>query len=183
MTTSGAYVRARNNHWKMGDGICDWDTLDEVNETDPSSSCRRRSMRHWGRRHRERSTITDNHAAPLRSASTTSSSRKGKRRGPRNIYGDAVFAERKTASVNYSTSNGTATTGAGDYVATSGSLGHTRRVRPPVRSDRCTVNGDVLDENDETFNLNLSGASAPRSPTLRAWPRLPTRILRRPCSY
>jgi hypothetical protein len=64
----------------------------------------------------------------------------------------------RTASVNYSTSNGTATVGSGDYVAASGTLSY-----PPGTTSRqvsVTVNGDLRDENDETFNLNLSGASA-----------------------
>jgi Domain of unknown function (DUF4082)/Bacterial Ig-like domain/Calx-beta domain/Bacterial Ig domain/Purple acid Phosphatase, N-terminal domain len=64
----------------------------------------------------------------------------------------------RAVSVNYATSNGTATAGSGDYVAASGTLSF-----PPGTTSQqvsVTVNGDLLNENDETFNLNLSGASA-----------------------
>jgi hypothetical protein len=62
-----------------------------------------------------------------------------------------------TVTVNYATANGTATTADGDYVATSGMLtfapGETTKTIP------VTVNGDVKYEDDETFFVNLSGAT------------------------
>jgi large repetitive protein len=64
----------------------------------------------------------------------------------------------RTATVNYATANGTATTGNGDYTATSGSL--TFLPGETAKTVTVLVNGDVLDEADETFNVNLSGASA-----------------------
>ncbi|MFL6334996.1 MAG: Calx-beta domain-containing protein [Pyrinomonadaceae bacterium] len=61
-----------------------------------------------------------------------------------------------TVSVNYATANGTATAGS-DYAAASGTLtfnpGETSK---PVN---VTVNGDNIFEGDETFFVNLSGAS------------------------
>jgi hypothetical protein len=60
-----------------------------------------------------------------------------------------------TITVNYATVNGTATAGA-DYTATSGAL-----TFPPgslSQSIAVPVLGDTLDEVDETFTVNLSGA-------------------------
>ena len=57
--------------------------------------------------------------------------------------------------MQYATANGSATAPA-DYTGTSGSLTFTRR---PDDEDRVrSVNGDLLDEIDETFALNLSSA-------------------------
>ena len=63
----------------------------------------------------------------------------------------------RTVTVDYATANGTATAPA-DYTAVpvtalSFSPGQTTRTVTVV------VNGDALDEGDETFNVNLSGAS------------------------
>jgi hypothetical protein len=65
-------------------------------------------------------------------------------------------ASGRDANVNFATSNGTAFAPA-DYAAVSGSL-----VIPAGSTSRTVsvpVKGDVLDEGNETFNLNLSGAS------------------------
>ncbi len=64
----------------------------------------------------------------------------------------------RTVTVNYSTSNGSATDAAGDYVGKSGSLSFAPGTT--TQSVSVTVNGDALDENNETFNLDLNGASA-----------------------
>jgi hypothetical protein len=64
-----------------------------------------------------------------------------------------AFAASGAVSVGYSTANGTATAGA-DYVAASGVL-----TFPPGATSRTltvSVNGDLLDEVDETFFVNLS---------------------------
>src|SRR5205814_2236728 len=60
----------------------------------------------------------------------------------------------QTVSVNYATANGTATS-AGDYVAASGTMNFTPGQRSEQR--RVGVNGDVLNEANETFFVNLSG--------------------------
>ena len=65
-------------------------------------------------------------------------------------------ASASAVTVNYATADGTATAGS-DYVAGSGSLilaaGETSKPIP------VTVNGDTTVESDETFTVNLSGAS------------------------
>jgi hypothetical protein len=66
-------------------------------------------------------------------------------------------ASGRPVSVNYATSNGTATIGAGDYVAASGVLSFPTGTTS--RQVSVTVNSDLLNETNETFNLNLSGAS------------------------
>jgi hypothetical protein len=74
---------------------------------------------------------------------------------------NAVFTVRlstasgQTVSANFATVNGTATAG-NDYVSTNGTVSFAPGVTTqtiPVR-----VNGDVLNEPDETFFINLSGA-------------------------
>jgi hypothetical protein len=59
-------------------------------------------------------------------------------------------------SVNYATANGTATSASGDYVATSGTV--TFQTGTTSQTVTVVVNGDARDENDETVNVNLSGA-------------------------
>ncbi len=61
-----------------------------------------------------------------------------------------------SVTVNYATSNATATAGS-DYVAASGTLTFSGGVS--TRTINVTVNSDTADENDETFNLALSSAS------------------------
>jgi hypothetical protein len=64
-------------------------------------------------------------------------------------------ASPQTVAVSYDTSDGTATAGS-DYLATSGSLTFAPGVTSlPVN---VPVNGDVLDETNETFHLNLRSA-------------------------
>jgi hypothetical protein len=64
--------------------------------------------------------------------------------------GNAAFA------VNYATANGTATAGS-DYVATSGTLNFGANVNSQTIS--VTINGDTAFEGNETFFVNLSGAT------------------------
>jgi hypothetical protein len=59
-------------------------------------------------------------------------------------------------TVNYATANGTATAGS-DYVATSGTLTFGSGVNSQTVS--VSVNGDTTFESDETFFVNLSGAT------------------------
>lgn len=65
-------------------------------------------------------------------------------------------ASGQTITVNYATADGTATAGS-DYVARSGTL----TFAPGTTSQgvAVTINGDTTVEPDETFSLNLSGAS------------------------
>ena len=59
--------------------------------------------------------------------------------------------------VNYATADGTATTADGDYVANSDTLHFgANATRRPSRS---SINGDTKVEANETFNVNLSGAT------------------------
>ena len=62
-------------------------------------------------------------------------------------------ASGKTVSVNFATSNGTATS-PGDYTGASGTL--TFSPGDTTKTVAITVNGDTIDEPDETFTLTLS---------------------------
>lgn len=65
-------------------------------------------------------------------------------------------ASGQAVSVNYATANGTATSGS-DYVAASSTVNFTAgQTSQPVS---ITVNGDLLNETNETFLVNLSGAT------------------------
>ena len=63
-------------------------------------------------------------------------------------------ASSQTVTVNYATANNTATAGT-DYVAASGTL----TFAPGQQSQpvNVTINGDTINESNETFNVNLSG--------------------------
>ncbi len=73
----------------------------------------------------------------------------------------------ETINVNYSTANGTATAGS-DYVAISGTL--TFSPLETSKTVSVTINGDDLNEPNETFTLNLSSPSnaSAYSPTATA---------------
>src|SRR5262249_50512173 len=62
-----------------------------------------------------------------------------------------------TVTVNYSTSDGTATTGGSDYQATSGALPFS--TGQMSKTITVLVNGDTVSEANETFYVTLSGAS------------------------
>jgi len=65
-------------------------------------------------------------------------------------------ASSQTVTVNYATANNTASAGS-DYVATSGTLTFTPgQTSQPVN---VTINGETVFEPNETFNVNLSGAT------------------------
>jgi len=66
-------------------------------------------------------------------------------------------ASSQTVSVSYATADGTATTVGGDYVAASGALTFDPGV--PTRPVSVTVLGDTVVEPNETFFVNLSGAT------------------------
>ena len=65
-------------------------------------------------------------------------------------------ASGRTVTVNYATANGSATSPA-DYTATSGTL--TIAAGATSQSITVLVKGDTLNEGDETFNVNLGGAT------------------------
>jgi len=67
----------------------------------------------------------------------------------------AAFDE--VVTVNYATADGTATTAGNDYVATSGTL--TFAPGETTKTITVEVVGDITDFSDETFFVNLSGAS------------------------
>jgi Ca2+-binding RTX toxin-like protein len=63
----------------------------------------------------------------------------------------------QTVTVNYGTVDGTATSVSGDYTNTSGSLTFTPG--ESVKTITVGVNGDTLNELDESFSVSLSGAT------------------------
>jgi hypothetical protein len=65
-------------------------------------------------------------------------------------------ASGKTVTVNYATANGTASA-PGDYTSTSGT--HTFTPGQVTKTVTVVVKGDTVDEDDETLQVNLSGAS------------------------
>jgi hypothetical protein len=65
-------------------------------------------------------------------------------------------ASGRTVTVNYATANGTASSSS-DYVATSGTL--TFAAGQTTQTITVTIRGDNTNENNETFNMNLSNAS------------------------
>jgi hypothetical protein len=62
----------------------------------------------------------------------------------------------RSVSVNYATGDGTATTADGDYQAASGTL--TFAAGEITKTITVLVNGDIINEPDEAFYVNLSGA-------------------------
>ncbi|HYX28378.1 MAG TPA: Calx-beta domain-containing protein [Pyrinomonadaceae bacterium] len=66
-------------------------------------------------------------------------------------------ASAQTVTVNYATADGTATTANNDYVTTSGTL--TFNPSETSKTISVTINGDTLNEPDETFFVNLSNAT------------------------
>ena len=62
----------------------------------------------------------------------------------------------QTVTVNYATADGTATSGS-DYLAVSGTL--TFPASTATRTFTVTINGDTTSESNETFVVNLSGAT------------------------
>jgi VCBS repeat-containing protein len=84
---------------------------------------------------------------------------------PFNFTVSLSSATSRTITMNYATADGTATAGlsllGGDYTATSGTL--TFAGGQTSRTISVTVSGDISPESNETFFVNLSGASTPIS--------------------
>ena len=66
-------------------------------------------------------------------------------------------AATQTVTLNYATADGTATVAGGDYVAANGTLSFAPGEQS--KTVTVTVNGDEVVESDESFSLNLSGAT------------------------
>ncbi len=98
-------------------------------------------------------TIIDNDAIPALSINNVSVNENA---GTMTFTVTLSAASGQNVSVNYGTSNGTATAGA-DYTATGGTL----NFAAGVTSQTVTVNiaDDTIFEGNETFNVNLSGAT------------------------
>jgi hypothetical protein len=101
-------------------------------------------------------TITDNDATPslvINNVSVTEGNT-----GTQNAVFTVTLsaASGQTVTVNYATANGTATAGS-DYVARSGTL--TFNPGTTTQTIPVTVNGDTVVEANETFVVNLSGAT------------------------
>ena len=64
-----------------------------------------------------------------------------------------------SSNIHYATADGSATTADGDYAATSGTLHFTASPGGQSQTVNVTVNGDTKVEPDETFSVNLSGAT------------------------
>jgi len=101
-------------------------------------------------------TIVDNDAAPSIAINNVSVT-EGNSGTMTAVFTVALSAaSSRTVTVNYGTANGTATQPA-DYAAASGTL----TFAPGVTSQQIAVSvkGDTLDEANETFSVNLSGAT------------------------
>lgn len=132
------------------------DTLDETNETffvNLSSPTNAALLDNQGL-----GTITDNDPAPSLSINDLTNITEGSSGTSEVSFTVSLSAASgQTVTVDYATANGGATAGS-DYVATSGTLifnpGDTARNIP------VTINGDMDNETDETFFINLTNVSA-----------------------
>ena len=101
-------------------------------------------------------TITDDDTPPALSVNnvTVTEGNSGTVNATFNVTLDEPSGQ--TVNVDYATADGTATAPA-DYTATSDTL--TFAPGQTLEQVSVTVNGDLIDESDETFTLNLSNAS------------------------
>ncbi len=130
------------------------DALDEVNETVNLTLSSPGGGATLGANNSATLTITDNDGAPTLSVADVTTTEG---QGTANFNVTLSAPSGQTVTVNYSTSNGTASA-PGDYGAvTSGFV----TFSPGQTTQTATVNieNDALDEPDETFNVNLSGAT------------------------
>lgn len=102
--------------------------------------------------------LTSPNSTPTPSLSVNSVSANEGNSGltPFNFTVTLSAAASNTVTVNYATANGTAIAGS-DYTATSGTL--TFAAGETTKTVTVNVIGDAFIENDETFTLNLSGAT------------------------
>ena len=99
-------------------------------------------------------TITDNDAAPTLSLGDASVTEGNSGTATASFALSLSVASGQTVSVSWATSAGTATAGT-DYVTASG--GRTFAPGETSKTIGIAVNGDTLDEDDETFTVSLSG--------------------------
>ena len=153
------------------------DTTDESDETfnvDLSSPTERDDRRQPGRRHDPERRRRPGDLDRQRLRHRGQHGREGLR-----LHGLAVATPpTSTITVDYATANGTATTGDSDYDAATGTV----TFAPGDTSETVTVkvNGDNTDESDETFNVNLTNASANSSIARRPGRRHDPERRRRP---
>jgi hypothetical protein len=132
------------------------DTLDEANETflvrlsAPVGAALGTPSQGTG-------TITDNDATPSFRINDVSVTEGNAGTALATFTVTLSTASGRATSVNYATSNGTATVASGDYVAASGTLSFPAGTTSQTVA--VTINGDLLNEANETVNLNLSGAT------------------------
>ncbi|WP_425510202.1 putative Ig domain-containing protein [Xanthomonas indica] len=101
-------------------------------------------------------TIVNDDAAPALSVGDVSVSEGNSGTTTATFPVSLSAASGQTVTVNYATADGSANAGS-DYVARSGTL--TFSPGTTVQNVAVTINGDTTVEPDETFTLNLSGAS------------------------
>ncbi len=101
-------------------------------------------------------TINNDDAQPTISINNTSLSEGNSGTALATFSVSLSNASSQTITVNYQTANGTATAGP-DYVAASGTVTFTPGQL--TRTINVTVNGETVFEPDETFNVDLSGAT------------------------
>ena len=104
-------------------------------------------------------TITNDDVAPVPSLSVANVSQAEGNSGTSNMVFTVTLSQAAASSVtvNYATSNLTATAGT-DYVATSGTV--TIPAGSTIGTFNVVVNGDTTFESDETLRVTLSGASS-----------------------
>ena len=152
VTTSGTLTFAAGSTTQTVNVPVIGDTLDEADETflvnlsAPVNAALGTPSQGVG-------TITDNDTTPTLRIAPTSMTEGNTGTSPATFTVTLSAPSGRVVTVNYATANGTATTAAGDYTATSGTLSFpigttTRQVTVPVI-------GDLRDEVDETFNLVL----------------------------
>jgi ribosomal protein L35AE/L33A len=152
--TSGTVHFAAGETTKQVTVIVHGDTLDETNETftlNLSNATNATIADGTGV-----GTITDDDIPPALSVNnvTVTEGNSGTVTATFNVSLDAPSGQ--TVNVDYATADGTATAPA-DYTATSDALTFTPGQM--LEQVNVTVNGDLIDELDETFTLNLSNAS------------------------
>ena len=132
------------------------DTLDEANETFVVNLSAPQNAT-LGTPSQGTGTITDNDPTPSLRIDDLSVTEGNSGTVTATFTVTLSAASGRTVTVNYATSNGTATAASGDYLAASGTLSFAPGIT--TRTVAVTVNGDVLNEADETVNVNLSTAS------------------------
>jgi hypothetical protein len=133
--------------------VVNGDTLDEVNETflvnlsGPTNATIADAQ--------GQGTITDDDATPSLSIGDVTVAVEGNSGTTNAVFTVTLSAASgQTVTVGFATANGTASSGT-DYVASSGTL--TFAPGATTQSVTVVVDGDVLDEPNETFLVNLSG--------------------------